>query len=114
MGLRARFTFHDRSEVLSSETILLSESQDERTALAPSGGRFMTAISVFLLLCLAGVFVLAMRRAPMWGWAAGLAAAVLVWRTGLIYGDWHEPPFNLLGLLAWVPVGGLAGLSLPP
>ena len=30
----------------------------------------MTAIGVFILLCLAGVFVLAMRRAPIWVWAA--------------------------------------------
>jgi acyl-CoA dehydrogenase len=79
----------------------------------PSGGRFMTAIIVFLLLCLAGVFVLAMRRAPIWGWAAAAAAAVLVWRTGLVYGNWHEPVFNVLGLLAWVPVIVLAGLSIP-
>ena len=34
----------------------------------------MTAIVVFILLCLAGVFVLAMRRAPIWGWAAAAAA----------------------------------------
>jgi acyl-CoA dehydrogenase len=73
----------------------------------------MTAIIVFLLLCLAGVFVLAMRRAPIWGWAAAAAAAVLVWRTGLVYGNWHEPVFNVLGLLAWVPVIVLAGLSIP-
>jgi acyl-CoA dehydrogenase len=73
----------------------------------------MTAIIVILLLCLAGVFVLAMRRAPIWGWAAAAAAAVLVWRTGLVYGNWHEPVFNVLGLLAWVPVIVLAGLSIP-
>ena len=64
----------------------------------------MTAISVFLLLCLAGVFVLAMRRASIWVWTLAAAAAVLTWRTGLIYGNWHEPAFNLLGILAWVPV----------
>jgi acyl-CoA dehydrogenase len=74
----------------------------------------MTAIVVFILLCLVGVFVLAMRRAPIWGWAAALAVAVLIWRTGLVYGNWHEPPFNLLGVLAWVPVVVLAGLSIPP
>ena len=42
------------------------------------------------------------------------AVAVLVWRTGLVYGNWHEPPFNLLGVLAWLPVVVLAGLSIPP
>ena len=74
----------------------------------------MTAIVVFILLCLVGVFVLAMRRAPIWGWALAVAAAVLVWRTGLIYGNWQEPAFNLLGILAWVPVVVLAGLAVPP
>ena len=74
----------------------------------------MTAISVFILLCLAGVFVLAMRRAPIWSWALAAAAAVLAWRTGLIYGNWHEPAFNLLGLIAWVPAVVLAGLAIPP
>src|SRR5438876_10601194 len=68
---------------------------------------------VFIALCIAGAFVLAMRQAPLWGWAAALAAAVLAWRTGLVYGDWHEPVFNLLGLLAWVPVIVLAGLCVP-
>src|SRR3984893_4853279 len=74
----------------------------------------MTAIVVYTLLCVAGIFVLAMRRAPIWGWATALALAVLVWRTGLVYGNWHEPPFNLLGILAWVPVVILVGLSIPP
>jgi len=48
------------------------------------------AVLVFVLLCIAAVFVLAMRRAPIWGWAVAAAAAVLAWRTGLVYGDWHE------------------------
>ena len=54
-------------------------------------------------LCIAGAFVLAMRRAPLWAWAAALAAAVLAWRTGLIYGDWHEPAFNFVGLAGLDP-----------
>ena len=74
----------------------------------------MTAISVFLLLCLAGVFVLAMRRAPIWGWAAPPPPRCWSGAPGLVYGNWHEPPFNLLGILAWVPVVVLAGLSIPP
>ena len=42
---------------------------------------------VFIALCIAGAFVLAMRQAPLWAWAAALAAAVLAWHTGLVYGD---------------------------
>ena len=74
----------------------------------------MTAIVVFILLCVAGVFVLAMRQAPIWTWAAAAAAALLLWQTGLVYGDWHAPVFDALSLLAWVPVVVLAGLSIPP
>src|SRR5215831_9765357 len=73
----------------------------------------MTAIVVFIVLCVAAVFVLAMRRAPIWAWAAAAAAAVLVWRTGLSDGDGHEPASGALGLLAWLPVVILAGLSIP-
>jgi acyl-CoA dehydrogenase len=73
----------------------------------------MSAIVVFILVCVVAVFVLAMRQAPIWAWAAAAAAAVLVWRTGLVYDDWHEPAFNALGIVAWVPVVILAGLSIP-
>ncbi|HKD57718.1 MAG TPA: acyl-CoA dehydrogenase [Hyphomicrobiaceae bacterium] len=73
----------------------------------------MTAIVVFIVLCLVAIFVLAMRRAPIWAWAAAAAAAVLVWQTGLSDGDGHEPASGALGLLAWLPVVILAGLSIP-
>src|SRR5215468_923469 len=73
----------------------------------------MTAIVVFIVLCLVAIFVLAMRRAPIWAWAAAAAAAILVWQTGLSDGDGHEPASGALGLLAWLPVVILAGLSVP-
>jgi acyl-CoA dehydrogenase len=68
---------------------------------------------VFLVLCMAGVFVLAMHRAPLWAWAAALAGATLIWQTGLLHGDFEEPTFGVLGLLGWVPVAILAGLAIP-
>jgi acyl-CoA dehydrogenase len=68
---------------------------------------------VFIVLCAAGAFALAMRRAPLWAWALALAAATLVWQTGLLHGEFDEPEFGVLGLLAWVPVVVLAGLSIP-
>ena len=68
---------------------------------------------VFIALCIAGAFVLAMWRAPMWAWAVALAGAVLAWQTGLLHGEFEEPEFGLLGLLAWAPVVILAGLSIP-
>ncbi len=73
----------------------------------------MTAIVVFIVLCVAAIFVLAMRRAPIWAWAAAAAAAVFVWQTGLSDGDGHEPASGVLGILAWLPVVILAGLSIP-
>ena len=69
---------------------------------------------VFLLLCVAGVFVLAMRRAPLWGWALALAAATYIWQSGLLHGEYGELEFGPLGLLAWLVVVVLAGLSIPP
>ena len=68
---------------------------------------------VFIVLCAAGAFALAMRRATLWAWALALAAATLVWQTGLLHGEFDEPEFGALGLLAWVPVVVLAGLSIP-
>jgi acyl-CoA dehydrogenase len=68
---------------------------------------------VFLVVCMAGVFALAMHRAPLWAWAAALAGATLTWQTGLLHGDFEEPTFGVLGLLGWVPVAILAGLAIP-
>src|SRR5262249_13594122 len=47
-------------------------------------------------------------------WALALGAATLVWQTGLLHGEFEEPDFTILQLLAWVPVVVLAGLSIPP
>ena len=70
---------------------------------------------VFLVLCVAGAFVLAMHRAPMWAWAAALAGATLVWRTGLSARQLEEPAFTLLGL-SGLGAGRRSrpGLSIPP
>jgi acyl-CoA dehydrogenase len=74
----------------------------------------MMAEVVFLVLCVAGAFALAMHRVPLWAWAAALATATLIWQTGLLHGELEEPALTLLGLLAWVPVAVLAGLSIGP
>jgi len=68
---------------------------------------------VFLVLCLAGAFALAMHRAPLWAWALALAGVTLIWQTGLLDGEFEEPSFGLASLLAWVPVVILAGLAVP-
>jgi len=45
---------------------------------------------VFFAVCIVGVFILAMRRAPLWAWTVGLAAAAYVWQSGMLYGEASE------------------------
>jgi acyl-CoA dehydrogenase len=68
---------------------------------------------VFIVLCIAGAFALAMHRAPLWAWAAALGAATYVWQSAMLPGEWQEPVSGPLGVFAWIPVVILAGLSLP-
>ena len=68
---------------------------------------------VFIALCVFGVFVLAMRRAPLWAWTLGLAGAVYIWQSGLLYGTPGELEPGFLGVLAWVAVAALAALCIP-
>lgn len=67
----------------------------------------------FTVACVAAVLALCMRQAPMWLWAMVAGAAALIWRTGLIYGEFIFPRFNMLGILAWVPLAVFAVLALP-
>src|ERR1700752_3366655 len=68
---------------------------------------------VFVALCVIGVFVLAMRRAPLWGWTLGLAAAVYLWQSGMLYGEPSELAPGLFGMVAWLLVAVLAALCVP-
>ena len=73
----------------------------------------MTAWIVFAILVVALLMALAMRKAPLWMWAAVAALAVFVPQSGLLYGRFapHLPGF--WGLLAWLPAIMLALLSVP-
>jgi len=68
---------------------------------------------LYIGLCLAGVFALAMRRAPLWLWAVAAALALLAWQWGPLFGSQGEADFGLGSLLAWLPVLALALLSVP-
>jgi hypothetical protein len=68
---------------------------------------------VFLIVCVAGAFLLAMRRAPLWGWALALAAALVVWQSGMLYGEAGALEPGFLGIIGWLLVGVLAALSIP-
>jgi acyl-CoA dehydrogenase len=68
---------------------------------------------VFIILCLGVAFVLAMKRAPLWSYAALLLGATFAWQTGLVYGAFDWPSLGVLGLLGWLPALALSALSIP-
>jgi len=68
---------------------------------------------VLIALCIAGTFLLAMRRAPLWAWTLGLALALLVWQSGMLRGQTGEFALGLFGTLAWFLVAVLAALCVP-
>jgi acyl-CoA dehydrogenase len=68
---------------------------------------------VFIALCIIGMFVLAMRRAPLWAWTLGLAAAVYVWQSGMLYGAPSELDPGFFGVVVWLLVAVLAALCVP-
>ncbi len=59
---------------------------------------------IFCAIIVALVFVLAMRRAPLWAWAALVAGITFVAQSG---------PFGFWSLIGWIPALVLAALSIP-
>lgn len=72
----------------------------------------MTTI-LFLVLFAVLALALGMKRAKLWMWAVWAAAAVFVWQSGLLSGEFELPSPGFLGTLAWVPAAVLALLSVP-
>jgi acyl-CoA dehydrogenase len=68
---------------------------------------------VLIVLCVAGAFLLAMRRAPLWAWTLGLAVALLVWQTGILHGQTEALVPGLFGTLGWGVAAVLAALCVP-
>jgi acyl-CoA dehydrogenase len=68
---------------------------------------------VLLLVCIIGAFMLAMRRAPLWAWAAALAAVLLAYQTGLLHGEVEDLRPGFFGFLGWVLVAALFVLCVP-
>lgn len=73
----------------------------------------MLASVVLLVLVLAAVIALGMRRAPMWAWAIVAGLLALIWQAGVLRGEDVEVVRGPLSLLAWVPCLVLALLSVP-
>jgi acyl-CoA dehydrogenase len=68
---------------------------------------------LLIVVCVIGAFALGMQRAPLWAWTAGLAAAMLIWQTGVLHGLPHVPALGWLAILGWVLAGLMALLCVP-
>lgn len=71
-------------------------------------------VVIFLLICLAAIFAMAMKRAPLLVWAGGLAALALIWQSGLMQGRFALPELSIANIIAWLPAVGALLLSLGP
>src|SRR5258706_6847225 len=67
---------------------------------------------VFILMSVALIFALAMRQAPLWMWAAVVAAITFGWLSGIATGN-PSAAFSGLSLIAWLPAIALALLAVP-
>ena len=63
---------------------------------------------LFCVLLLAGIVALGMYKAPLWGWAAALAFAALVWQTATVHGH-----VGIFGALLWLFAIAFAVLAIP-
>lgn len=72
----------------------------------------MSAI-FFLVLIVATVTALGMLQARLSVWAIALGALLFAWQAGLITGAPTFPLSSVWSLLAWIPIGILAALSVP-
>lgn len=68
---------------------------------------------LFICICVAAVFVLAMYRAASWAWAAVAAVAALVWQVGLFDGGSDASGPGLLSIILWLPAVILGLISVP-
>jgi acyl-CoA dehydrogenase len=70
-------------------------------------------ILVFLVLLVAATTALGMFKARVSAWALVLGGLLFIWQTGLFTGNPGFPLSSIWALLAWIPVGVLAALSVP-
>ena len=69
---------------------------------------------IFIVVCIAVVFLLAMQRSRLWVWAAALAAATwMIWH-GVADGTFESEELSLWTALAWLPAILLGLLSIGP
>ena len=68
---------------------------------------------VFVCICVAAVFGLAMYRAPLWAWAVTAAVAAMAWQFGLFKGSPAIAAPDLIAGVAWLLAAIVAALSVP-
>jgi acyl-CoA dehydrogenase len=68
---------------------------------------------VFLVLVVGAVTALGMMQARISVWAATLGALLFAWQAGILTGEPTFPLSSIWSLLAWIPIGILAALSVP-
>ncbi|MCU0953956.1 MAG: acyl-CoA dehydrogenase [Hyphomicrobium sp.] len=71
------------------------------------------SILLFALLFIGAITALGMTQARLSMWAATLAALLFIWQAGILVGKPAFPLSSIWSLLAWIPVGILAALSVP-
>jgi acyl-CoA dehydrogenase len=69
---------------------------------------------ILALVAIAAMFVLAIRRAPLWTWAVLLAVVTLLIKLGLFSGTLHVPSFTTAALIGWLPAIAVGLLSWRP
>ncbi len=69
---------------------------------------------VFLLLCVAAVFAMAMFRSRLWVWALAILVITYCFKAGYADGtfEWEDGPTSALSLLGWLPALALGLLSV--
>ncbi len=69
---------------------------------------------LLIVIAVAAMFALAIRREPLWTWAALAAIATLFAELGLFAGSLHVPAFTTGFLLSWIPAIFLGLISWRP
>jgi len=67
---------------------------------------------VFLMLLVAAMFVLGMRRAPLWTWAVLAGVAALLWQAGIADRGYNLGRLGFWQILGWLPALVLGLLSV--
>lgn len=72
------------------------------------------SVILFILVCIGAAIALGMQRAPLWAWAAFVAAVTLLIQMSVPWGTLAAPSLGVLTLLGWIPAIVLGLLAYHP